>query len=285
MTEGTTRTPIREVVKSLPLPGVKPVHLDGIFGRLDDLIAARIAVLEAQETENSQALARFWHYAARELDADLHRSIQKKYLTESAAASGRQRIPNWRGTLSRVKYIDPIAWFESKVRLCWRAGLHRSDPLSILDIGPGPGHFAFVARFYGHDVLGLELPQEVNAGEGQTYLYDDLCELYGAERVAHEIMAGEDLPALGRRFDMMTSWLAAFNVHTWQNEQGDDEFKPWSPEDWAEFIARCKAQWLCPEARMVMTLTRRKLSDESWAYLAACATEADRDTCYLNLTP
>ncbi len=287
MRKSAVSTVGENVVERFPLPLVKAELLEGIFGGLHDVIRARIEQLQASRDPMKDEYIAFWRHALEALDPEFHRFIQQKYLRKHGGAlvSGLQQKHSEKMRQGWVKYIDPINWLESKLRLCWRVGLHESEPLSILDIGPGPGHFAFSARYYGHDVLGLELPEEVNNGAGETYLYDDLCRLYGVERVGYTIAVGQDLPDLGKRFNLISGWMTAFNVHWCSNGTGTKAFEPWSPTDWEWFIAACKERWLLTDGRIVMTLTRGKLSDASWDYLATQASQADSQMRYVDLKP
>ena len=268
------------IVDPFPVPRVKDEHVDGMFGCLTDVIQARIEYLERQGGSGNAERVRFWKFALENLDPEVHAKIQKKYLRagETVRLTGLPREEGGSRLPDMVKYIDPIVWLESKLRKCREIGLHESKPLSILDIGTGPGHFPFAARFDGHRVVGLDFPQEVNTGKAETFLYDDLCEFYRVPRVGFEIKAGESLVELGERFDLVTSFLASFNV------KRDVKNRPvWTPADWEDFLDRCFKAWLKPGGRMIMTVDRNKVNKDCWEYLASRAAKADPEMRFVEI--
>lgn len=276
---------ISTTVDPFPLP-VKDIHLEGIFGNLSDVIEARVMKLRAKPTSLNAELIRFWEYALENLDPALHARIQRKYLTKDRAigisgleGASRELLPDM------LKYIDPIIWLEGKLRLCRELGLHVMPPLRILDIGTGPGHFPFVARFFGHSVVGTDLPEEVNDGKENTYLYDDLCRLYGVKRVPLRIQAMKDLPDIGERFDVVTSFLTAFNTHKDPRpEKAKEKGRPWAVEDWKWFVASCFRVWLKNGGRLAMSLAKGKMTEESWSYLDSISSKSDGQRLILEIS-
>jgi hypothetical protein len=276
----TTAYSIRTTIDPWPVPGVNEKHLEGMFGSLADMIDARLQHLRTEAaTRHVKRRIRFWEFAREELDPQAHARIQVKYLTQGGTRrfSGLDQSPQGGLLKDIVKYIDPIEWLENKLQLCVKMGLEESPPLSILDLGTGPGHFPFVARFFGHTAIGSDLPAEVNDGREETFIYDDLCAFYGVERIPLAIQAGVALPDLGKRFDLVTSFLTAFNTHKDPRpEKAKEKGEPWMPQDWAWFVGESRRTWLTANGRIVMTLTREKTPEEPWAYLESIARSADR---------
>jgi SAM-dependent methyltransferase len=268
-------------VEPFRLQRVKEEHINGVFGDFTAVIDARIEALKKENARANAEQIRFWEFALDNLDPVIHAMIQRKYLVQG----GKIRLSGLDGEEAlrpgMVKYIDPVTWLESKVRLCRKIELHRSSPLSILDIGTGPGHFPFVARFYGHDVVGLDVPEEVNE-EGETFLYDDLCKLYGVSRIAFNIKPGCQLPHIGKGYDLVTSFLTAFNKLT-KPDDPSELIRYWTPYEWGDFIDACCRVWLRPGGRIIMTLDRNKITKDCWDYLAARAAKADPDTRFIEI--
>jgi SAM-dependent methyltransferase len=252
-------------VPEVHLRKVRPEHLPSIYGDFREVIEARIAQIRLNDAP-SKELRRFFEYVLTEIDADEYRRLQLHYLDPKVVD------PN----ADIVKYLDPVMWFESKLRLAQSLGLDKSPPLRILDLGTGPGHFPFVARFYGHDVTGTDLPARTRGVEKSDHIYDALCAMYRVKRIGNEIKPNAKLEGLGGRYDLVTAFLAAFNV--------DEEKKPWSVEHWRFFLKSLKRDVLNDGGVLFMTLADGKLTPESWSYLAALADRSIEKSKQLHIT-
>ena len=237
-------------VLEVPLSKVRPEHLPNIYGDFREVVEARMAQVGANELPN-QELRRFFAYLLKEVDAQEYRRLQMRYLDPGTVD------PN----ADIVKYLDPLIWFESKLRLAQMLELNKKPPQRILDLGTGPGHFPFVARFYGHDVTGTDLPNRARGMENSDHIYDALCAMYGVRRIAHKIKPNVPLEGLGGRYDIVTSFLAAFNV--------DEEKRPWSVDQWRFFLRSLKRDVLNDGGILFMTLADGKLTPESWSFLVS----------------
>jgi SAM-dependent methyltransferase len=205
---------------------------------------------------NARQRERFFEYLLEEVDAERYAGIQQTYLKPALA-----------GTMGdMLKYLDPILWFDGRFSAAIHLGLDQGKPQRILDIGAGPGHFPFVGRFLGHEVIGTELPLSSANPTNPERLYDDLCALYGVKRVRYVVRPFGDLSGLPGRFDLVTSFMAAFNM--------DDQKKPWGIKPWDFFLASLERHVLAPEGRLFMTLANNKLTPDAWRHLAAHATSA-----------
>jgi hypothetical protein len=235
------------------IPGIKPEHLDRMFDGFRATVEARIGELRAANDANGERGAAFFEYLLNEVDAEQFGRIQQLFLADAGRAENSNML----------KYIDPVTWFESKLSIARWLALDRQAPLRILDLGTGPGHFPVVARFYGHTVVGTDLPSR-SSGVGKTgHLYDALCDLYCVTRISHTIRPFEPLGDLDGRYDMVTAFLAAFNV--------DQDKRPWSEAHWRFFLTDLAENVLTNRGVLFMRLTHDKLTDEAWAYLASLA--------------
>jgi len=240
-------------VARVDIAGIKPEHLDRMFGDFRATIEARIAELRAQDDANGARGAAFFEFLLKEVDAAQFGRIQQLFLGDASRAENSNML----------KYIDPVTWFESKLSIARWLKLDRQPPLRILDLGTGPGHFPVVARFYGHRVVGTDLPSRSSGVDKTGHLYDTLCELYRVKRISHVIRPFAPLGDVGGRYDMVTAFLAAFNV--------DEDKRPWSEEHWRFFLTDLAANVLTPRGVVFMRLTHDKLTDSAWAYLSALA--------------
>jgi SAM-dependent methyltransferase len=229
------------------LKKVKEEHWPGIFGDFRQSVTERRNRRTGKDTEIADN-ARFFDYLLTQVDAIAFREMQEHYL-DSTVVNRNADI---------VKYIDPIVWFESKLRLARKIGLHKRPPLRILDLGCGPGHFPVVARFYGHDVTGTDIPSRSSRHD---HLYDALCDIYRVRRISHCIIAGQAMGNVGGRYDLVTALLAAFNV--------DDQKRPWGVDYWRFFLTDLRANVLTENGELLLVLTNNKLTNESWNYLAS----------------
>ena len=238
-----------EPLARTPLRRVRPELLENIYADFRQVIERQIAET-APESYPAAEYRRFFEYLLATVDAGKYRRIQQHFLDPSIVD------PN----SDVVKYLDPVTWFQSKVRLCLTLGLDKPPLQRILDLGTGPGHFPFVARFYGHDVVGTDLPARTGGiDDGRGHLYDALCDLYEVRRIPHRIYPMTPLGDLGGRYDTVTAFLAAFNV--------DDTGRPWTADQWRYFLNDLQENVLNEHGTLFMTLADGKLTEDSWAYL------------------
>lgn len=244
---------VRYRVEPRPLPKVRSQHHDGIFGDFDDVIDEAIERNEALNSETGQEVARFFRHLKAMVDREKFSKMQKFQLSDDKLDLDADL----------VKYIDPITWFESKVRLARQIELDTRKPMRILDIGTGPAHFPTVAQFYGHEVLGTELPLRATGKLEGGHLYDSLGDIYNVRRIAMKVEPFTPLPPFEHRFDLVTAFLAAFNV--------DRERQPWSIEMWNFFLSDLKRNVLTETGELYMSLTNHKVTAEVWDYLSSLA--------------
>jgi len=242
---------IRNRVQPKPLPKVADEHHVGVFGRFEDVVNDRIARLETSTDSFDKEKARFFRYLRDLVDPVKYGEMQEFQLSDA------KLNPN----SNYSKYIDPAIWFESKLAIAHRIGLHRRAPLDILDIGTGPGHFLVVAEFYGHRAVGTDLPVLTTGVLERGHLYDALSDIYQTRRIPLKIEQFQPLPRFERRYGLVTAFLAAFNV--------DPDKKPWSVEAWKFFMNDLQENVLTEDGVAFMSLTDGKLKPEVWEYLSA----------------
>lgn len=260
---------IAYTVQPFDLPKVRQEHFAGIFGDFRAVVSHRINELQYARHPLARHRMAFFEFLLRETDIEHYAEIQRFFL-DPARLDLESDV---------AKYLDPIIWFESKIALAVRLELDRSPPKRILDLGTGPGHFAVVARFFGHEVLGTELPLR-SRGMGETdHLYDALCDVFGVRRLSHKIVPFGDLAELPGGFDLVTALLAAFNV--------DERKNPWTVEHWMCFMRGLREHVLSPSGAVFFNLANNKVTPETWAYLAeraTWATETNKSVFFSELT-
>jgi hypothetical protein len=240
---------IRYRVEPRPLPKVKEEHYPGIFGEFSDVVDAAIAEYEASDSPSAPENARFFRYLKQRVDPTRYGAIQELQLSDA-----KLRLDS-----DMAKYLDPIIWFDHKLLAAQRLGLADRAPTDILDIGTGPAHFPVVAEFYGHTVLGSDLPYRATGKLKKGHLYDALADFYSVRRIPLKIEKFVPLPPMEKRFGLVTAFLAAFN---W-----DADRNPWTIEAWQFFLKDLRENVLTENGEVYMSLADRKLTPEVWAYL------------------
>ena len=246
--------------KIVALPKVKEQHLPGVFGDFSTIVNQRINELKQSKRAVDLEKGRFFEYLLNLVDASQYRAIQARFLDP--------KVLDKKSDL--VKYLDPIIWFESKLALALRLGLDKSAPRRILDLGTGPAHFPVVATYFGHDVTGTDLPRRTLGASETGHLYDALAGAYKVKRIGHIIKPGDDLRALKGPYDLVTSFLTAFNV--------DEKKAPWSVDSWDTFLGHLQENVLSPDGGVFMSLTNKKLTPVVWTHLKRLATWALDDS-------
>ena len=138
------------------------------------------------------------------------------------------------------KYLDLVWYARHKFQKMHRIGVHRgAPPRRILDLGCGPGHLGLIARYGGHEVLGLDQPFE------EPHLYTALCGLFGIAKIEHRIQAFQPLPRVGE-FDRVTATVTKFDLDPL-----------WGLDAWRFFIDDARSM-LRAGGRVYITLTSSK---------------------------
>lgn len=130
-----------------------------------------------------------------------------------------------------VKYADLEKYVRENLRRILMLELEKRPPMRILDLGSGFGWFLFVARYFGHQGIGIDVHDEAVA---HCRMFDESFGILGLERTIHRITPASPLPDLDGKFDLVTGFQTQFNKLTDAHDQ--DPFVPpnarWGPNEW-----------------------------------------------------
>ena len=138
-------------------------------------------------------------------------------------------------------------WLKVNVERAQDLWLDRAKPLRILDLGCGAGYFVYVARFFGHDALGLDTDDEP-LFRGTTALLD-------VDRIIFRIEPGVPLPPLPGKFDLVTAHRICFQRLGGREPNGD--WKEWPAQHWEFFIHDIRSRFLAPGGRLLLDFNPR----------------------------
>lgn len=175
---------------------------------LDDALKNHHKVLKKLESD-PQALQIYKKAAAR-IDQEQLVQFFKKY--ESQLSDFHPE--------SEYKYADFSRWLEHKLWRVMDLELHNKQPMSILDIGMGPGHFSAICDALGHTCIGIDL---------DIPFYNDLCNMHSVNRKIHFIKRQERIPSLGTKFDLVTIIWQTFDIVSYGEH---DTRTYWTVDDW-----------------------------------------------------
>ncbi|MFL6596066.1 MAG: class I SAM-dependent methyltransferase [Chthoniobacterales bacterium] len=138
-----------------------------------------------------------------------------------------------------LKYVQLEHWLRINLQRIRDIDLDRAKPKRVLDIGCGAGYFLYIAKQYGHDVLGLDI---------DTFpLFAETTEFLGVPRVIWRIEPFVRLPDLGRKFDLISAHMICFNGHR------TDSW--WGVPEW-EFFFDDLASHMNPKGRVQFAFNR-----------------------------
>lgn len=261
----TSQNSIRFRIEPVVLHNVNEQHRRGVFGRFEDVIRVRLSELRQTKYPFDAEKVRFFEFLLSEVDVEAFGQVQDDFLNPDVLDVNS----------NMVKYIDPVVWFESKLAIAYLLNLHKRPPMKIIDLGTGPGHFPVVARFYGHDVIGTDLPHRWSDVAKNKQLYDALCEVYKVQRRPLTIQPRVDLPDLGGRFDLVTALMAAFNI---------ENRAPWDINTWNFFLSNLRKNVLTEKGELFMGLALPNLTDEVWDYLSSRSSYSAISSRLLHIT-
>lgn len=151
--------------------------------------------------------------------------------------------------LEKGKYLRLGGYLRRDLGRAVELGLHRKRPMSVLDLGSGPGYFLLVCEHFGHSAQGLDVAPEVDEPRDLRLMhefYSDMIDLLGVQRTYWTIRPFETLPELpGEPFDLVTANQASFH------QEGLPA--PWGVSEWRFFLENVWSK-TTPEARLVMML-------------------------------
>ncbi len=142
---------------------------------------------------------------------------------------------------NKLKYLDVDRWFEKMWLDAKEVGLLARAPLSILDLGTGPGYFPYICRSLGHDCIGLDRPD--------TGFYDELRAWVGTSVIKHRIEPRMPFPKFDRRFDLVTAFRAPFNTVR-------QEKRLFTVEEWSFLLDDLHDHVLAPGGGLYMRMNK-----------------------------
>ena len=197
----------------------------------------KIDVASATREQFTNYLAR----RPRNSGADLEYNIIKE-LSENFNFDHYDRLKQdllTRPTLgSERKYLDLLYWTRSKLRIAIEQDLHRKPPLRLLDLGTGAGHFAFLCKRFGHQVMTLDL--------GHIELYNELTAFLGIERIDFEIRPQLPLPPFETKFDLVTGFMVGFNKRS--------KHELWGEAEWSFFLRDVVRNVMAPGGTLLLKM-------------------------------
>lgn len=142
-----------------------------------------------------------------------------EHLMHSLDQEGFKKLLKYRddtGHPQYKKYLNARYWLHKNVERALKLNLNRIQPITILDIGCGFGYFPYVAKFYGHDVIGTDLPGDK--------LFRKAAEFLKVDRRDDIVEPMKPLPDFGKKFDLITAFQVCFNGHIEGNIWGEKEW-------------------------------------------------------------
>jgi len=183
-----------------------------------------------------------WMDACRDINAinqkiDYSKILDLRQSTLSAHLNKGEK-PN--DVLGAWKFLDIDLWIPVNLERFYSLGLHTSPPLNILDISGGAGYFAFICKHFGHNVntTDIDLWEEFNK----------MVQILNIERSVLWIKPKTKLPCFGKSFDLITSFMIAFNFPNDYNK------KKWEEEQWHFFLKDLKNNQLKKNGKIYLLL-------------------------------
>jgi SAM-dependent methyltransferase len=198
---------------------------------------------KVQKLFSREALASIYEHTTRWTHPVSTERIVAK-LDPPAVARLNQRYPLGPSSPKINRFADIRYWTEINVERAQDLWLDRTPPMRILDLGCGAGHFLHVCKYFGHEVLGLDLDDH--------QLFRDTLALFDVSRVISRIEPGVSLTELGRKFDLVTAHRICF-----QRIDGAVSGKEWTPEHWKFFIDDVRTRFLDRNGRLLLDFNPR----------------------------
>lgn len=141
------------------------------------------------------------------------------------------------------KFLNLDWWLNANLSRIFCLGLHKQKSLKVLDLGSGPGLFAFVCKCAGHEVLGVDLPEhELETPEREVYTI--MPRIFRVQTERKRIAPFQPVTLSGQ-YDLITGFLVSFNNHRIRDE--------WRKQEWEYFINDILPS-LRPGGRLVIQL-------------------------------
>lgn len=231
--------------------------LEGIYGRFDQVLEARLAE-GGRSAETQEQLRQLFEYLQTRYDWRDYAEIQKRHLAPE----------NRRAAHNLLKYLNAAFFLEQKMQFVRLAGMGDRAPGRLLDLGAGPGHFDVICAWLGWDVLALDHPLTGPGGGGAiNHLYHDLAAFWGIPRVLEPVQRQQPLQAVDGRFDAVTAFMINFN-----SVRGPGgETQEWSADDWLFLLRDLRDHRLKPGGFVFLNPLEGLTTPAIWDAVAAYA--------------
>lgn len=152
------------------------------------------------------------------------------------------------------KYFDIPYFIATRIRPILELDIINCAHKDILDIGVGPGHFAAICNSLGHRTLGIDV---------DCRYYAELCDALGVERNICPVYRFENLPDLGRKFDLVTAIWICFD-QLGEDQRGHRIY--WSNKEWKFFIEDLFGNHIKPNGAIYLVLNAQVGKDGASAF-------------------
>lgn len=202
-------------------------------------LTARLDELAEQTDPCSDAKRAFFGHVLGDLDFEAYRTMQAGYRE-------REQLGTY------VKFLDLGYWLDAKFDMVWQFGLHERPPLSIVDLGAGVGNFAYICRYFGHEVLSMDV--------GKVAIYDDMIALFRVPRVIGRVDPFVPLQSFGKRFDLLTAFMAVFDKKA-------DKSGNWHEPEWTYLLNDIARNHLTDRGEILLKISLKNYDEAFRAFL------------------
>jgi hypothetical protein len=170
--------------------------------------------------------------------------LQQKYATQLANFD----------TSGQYKYADVPFWIHQKVARVISLDLDRREPISILDVGMGAGHFPKICDALGHRTVGLDVANP---------FYRDMCAALMLDQRIGAVRRQEKLPYFGIKFDLITIFWQVFDII---KVNSDNSREYWLVKDWEFLLDDLTQTHLSPNGEIYIELNQRIFADGTQSF-------------------
>ena len=124
------------------------------------------------------------------------------------------------------KYFDLDKWIRYHVNVAVNLGLHKRDPMTVMDLGCGSGMLCKVLKTMGHDARGCDI---------FSPMYVGMARALQVEVTPYEIEAFKAFDANFGQYDLITATSTKFD----QPEFGFKGKPSWGEKEWRFFLHNC----------------------------------------------
>lgn len=177
------------------------------------------------------------HRRPPRVPSDDHAGAILASLSTEKFASIRVRYDGAKG----AKYLDLEKYVPFTVGLCRTLDLIDAPKRRILDIGCGTGLFMYCAARFGHEAVGIDIPDP---------LQEEMAALFGVDRHIAPVRAFEPI-AIDGPFDLVTAMGTVFD----RDSSGNDSRPVWTCKEWAYLLEELE-RLLPPSGRVFLRINQ-----------------------------